>query len=350
MNILDPLPETRILSLLLTLQCNAECMHCGTNSSPRVKSRLDAAIARRLIHEAHALDYHLVAFTGGEATLYGPELFDLIKLSSDLGMATRLVTNAVWGTSTTRASEMTQRLKAAGLREINFSTGDQHVRFVKIENIGRATRAALDSGLTTAIMIEVVDGNAISKKTLTSDIRFSSFLSEQDIGAVTICESPWMALDESQLLNYPVGLTCTSENLSLRAGCDSVINTVTILSDGRMMACCGLGTQSIPELEVGHVSSDSLKAVRKRCEDDFLKRWIRAEGPERILAWAATKDSSIDWEGQYAHRCQACKRLYSDPRVRKVLEEKYEEKILDVLASEWLMTSFAPTFGGPLQI
>jgi pyruvate-formate lyase-activating enzyme len=350
MNILDPLPETRILSLLLTLQCNAECLHCGTNSNPRVKGRLDAAIARKLILEAHTLEYHLVAFTGGEATLYGPELFELIKLASDLGMPTRLVTNARWATSLARASEMTQLLKTAGLREINFSTGDQHMRFVKIENIGLATRAALDSDLTVAIMIEVVEGNSISKRTLTSDIRFTNLLSARDIDAVHFSESPWMSLDETHLLKYPVGLTTTSENLVLRTGCDSVINTTTILADGRIMACCGLGTQTIPELEVGHVLIDTLQSARKKCEDDFLKRWIRAEGPERILAWAAEKDSSILWEGQYAHRCQACKRMYSDPRVRKVLEEHYEEKILDVLATEWLMSSFKPIFDGDASV
>src|SRR5215813_11157497 len=107
MQILDVVPETRILSLLLTLQCNAQCMHCGTHSSPRVKGRLDPQIARRLIREARDLGYQLVAFTGGEATLYGPELLELIRLTTDLGMPARLVTNAVWATSASRALEMT---------------------------------------------------------------------------------------------------------------------------------------------------------------------------------------------------------------------------------------------------
>jgi hypothetical protein len=103
------------------------------------------------------------------------------------------------------------------------------------------------------------------------------------------------------------------------------------------MACCGLGTQAIPELEVGHLSTDSFSEVDRRISNDFLKRWIKVEGPERILAWAATKDASIDWEYKYAHRCQACKRLYSDERVRAAIQEFHEEKIADVLFEEWLL-------------
>jgi organic radical activating enzyme len=344
MQILDPIPDTRILSLLLTLQCTAECKHCGTQSSPRVKSRLNAEVARSLIRQAKVLDYHLIAFTGGEAMLYGPELFELIQLASTLGMPTRLVTNAFWASSRERAAETLAKLKVAGLKEINFSTGDQHMRFISIENIGRAVRASLDARLSVAVMIEVVDDNKISRQTLISNPLFSTYVTPEEIESLTFCESPWMSLDENELLKYPPGLTTNSQNLALRTGCDSVINTTTVLADGRIMACCGLGTQTIPELEVGNVNVDDIKTVRARSEGDFLKRWIRAEGPERILAWAAGKDASIQWENQYAHRCQACKRIYSDSRVRELIEHFYEEKVLDVLVTEWLMHGFVPSF------
>src|SRR4051794_27025787 len=68
--ILGPLPERRILALLLTLRCTAECAECGTQSSPRVRTRLPEDEAARLIDEAAADDYDAVAFTGGEPMLY----------------------------------------------------------------------------------------------------------------------------------------------------------------------------------------------------------------------------------------------------------------------------------------
>jgi hypothetical protein len=39
----------------------------------------------------------------------------------------------------------------------------------------------------------------------------------------------------------------------------------------------------------------------------------------------------------YAHRCQACLRLYKDPKVRDVIAQHHQEKIADVLVTEWLL-------------
>ncbi|GAB03694.1 hypothetical protein GOAMR_04_00110 [Gordonia amarae NBRC 15530] len=103
---------------------------------------------------------------------------------------------------------------------------------------------------------------------------------------------------------------------------------MTVLPDGKTMACCGLGTQSIDELNIGHVDVDDLATARTRAEADFLKRWIRDEGPERILQWTAARDETIIWENLYAHRCQACKRVYSDPKVESVLRDHYPKRSL----------------------
>jgi hypothetical protein len=58
------------------------------------------------------------------------------------------------------------------------------------------------------------------------------------------------------------------------------------------------------------------------------------------LAWAATHDSSIEWENLYSHRCQACLRIYQDPKVREVIREYHQEKIADVLLGEWLLYKY----------
>ena len=337
MNILDALPNDRILSLLLTLQCNAECAHCGTMSGPRVRSRLEADKARNAIVEAAHSGYRLVVFTGGEPLMYGPEIFNLIILAREQGLTTRIVTNGFWAATDQKALRLVKRLRDAGLSEINFSTGDQHVRFVPVEAVIRGARASLDVGLPVSIMIETVRGNALNAEALRENALFRDLLGDQRGKQINFCESPWMPLDENVLLDYPDGYLVNNDNVGAKNGCDSIINTTTVLADGRIMACCGLGTQTIPELEVGNIGRDTFADVDRRNSDDFLKRWIRVEGPEKILAWAAEQDHTIDWENMYAHRCQACKRLYSDPKVRDVILSKHEEKIGDVLLQEWLM-------------
>src|SRR5262249_36577895 len=136
---------------------------------------------------------------------------------------------------------------------------------------------------------------------------------------------------------YPPGMATTSQTLPLRTGCTSCLGTTTIQADGRIGACCGLGMRSIPELQIGHVATTTIAEADAEAEQDFLKRWIRLEGPERILAWAATHDPEIEWEGMYAHRCQACMRLYKDRRVRDVIAEHHEEKLADVVFGEWVL-------------
>jgi organic radical activating enzyme len=335
-NILDPVTEPKILSLLLTLQCTAECSHCGTGSSPRVKDRLSMEKARALIEEAASLSYNAVVFTGGEPTLYGKGLYELVALATKLKFPTRVVTNAHWAKNLTQARAQVQLFANSGLKEINYSTGDEHARFVPTENIVLAARAAMDVGLPTAIMIEVVHGNTITKEKLVASVLWHHYFSQNETASIRFCESPWMPLEE-MIFRYPEGLATNSHNIGSRSGCDSIINTTTVMGNGKIMACCGLGTLGIPELELSHVNKSSLAGVTALAEADFLKRWIRNEGPERILQWAATKNPEIKWENQYAHKCQACRRLYSDPLVKDVINSDYEEKIDDVLMSEWLI-------------
>jgi hypothetical protein len=151
-----------------------------------------------------------------------------------------------------------------------------------------------------------------------------------------------MPLSPEEAADYPDGATIDSSNLFGRGGCDSVLSTTTVQADGTIGACCGISLRLIPELQLGHVSEVSINQADQLAQRDFLKRWIRVDGPERILAWAATIDPEIRWEGLYSHRCQACLRLYSDARVRRVIREHYREKAADVLFAEWLLHAYTP--------
>jgi hypothetical protein len=126
-------------------------------------------------------------------------------------------------------------------------------------------------------------------------------------------------------------------NLAMHSGCTSYLGTTTIQANGQIGACCGLGMRQIPELQLGNVANTSIAEADSQAESDFLKRWIRVEGPEKILAWAADIDPQIEWEGMYAHRCQSCIRLYKDEKVRRVIREHHQEKLADVIFQEWLI-------------
>jgi len=300
------------------------------------------------IDQAAQRNYQVVVFTGGEPTLAGKNLLVAMQRAASHGLIVRVVTNAHWAVSDEHAGRRIASLMSAGLSEINFSTGDQHARFVLVENVIRATRAAVQVPLhAVAIMVETVRERRITKETVINHPDFKRILDDFPHAQVRVNESPWMPLSPSWIHGYPDGAAVNASNLSRRTGCDSVLATTTIEADGRMAACCGLGMRLIPELQIGHVSDTRLEDADKLAESDFLKHWIRLEGPERILAWASTHDPDIEWENLYAHRCQACLRLYKDPKVRKIIAEHYEEKIADCLFAEWLLYHDRPDIQEP---
>ena len=53
-------------------------------------------------------------------------------------------------------------------------------------------------------------------------------------------------------------------------------------ANGEIAACSGLGTRLVPTLMLGEFPRPTFAAGRTAA-DDFVKRWIRVEGPEGIL-------------------------------------------------------------------
>ena len=192
-------------------------------------------------------------------------------------------------------------------------------------------------GLRVAIMVEVVKERTTTKDTLEQHPDFQSVVSDFPPACIQIHESPWMPLAPSTVQQYPAGVSINRSNVSACHGCRSVLATTTVQADGRIAACCGLGMRLIPELQLGHIADTNLDEADRKASDDFLKQWIRVEGPERILAWAATHDNTIKWENMYGHQCQACLRLYTDPAVRNVIRAHHKEKLVDVLFADWLL-------------
>jgi organic radical activating enzyme len=334
--------NSKTLSVMLTYACTASCTNCGTSSHPLDKNRLDLGAALSGIDQAKALNFSNVVFTGGEPTLRWPDLLVAIRHANDLGLPTRLVTNAHWATSATRASALIEELVQSGLDEINFSTGDQHVRFVPIDRIAFATVAAIRSKMAVHVMIELTAERKISRNDVLGHPLILE-LPEDERRYIVATESPWMPLDPYDVESYPEGIAINSANLAKSLGCDSVLQTYVLQADGRIGSCCGLGMRHVPELSVGVAEGTSfLSDAITAAEEDFLKIWLRYKGAEKILAWAAQHDPEIVWENKYAHCCQACMRIYRDPRIQKVIREHYEEIVPEVIQLAWLNDHYIP--------
>lgn len=191
----------------------------------------------------------------GESILLsdGKNLIKSIERASPRGLFTRIVSNAYWANTDKGAEQVISEFVRAGLTEINFSTGDQHTRFVSIENVICATRAAVGGGLLVAIMVETVNERQITKEVLENHPKFKRIRQDFPHCWIRVDESPWMPLSPSVIRKYPDGMLTNSANLVTRTGCDNVLTTTTIEADGTIAACCGIGMRAIPELRLGNI-------------------------------------------------------------------------------------------------
>ncbi|MGI0134439.1 MAG: radical SAM protein, partial [Candidatus Micrarchaeaceae archaeon] len=332
----------RTLSIMPTYTCPAACKDCGTLSSPQDHNKISIETIKSAIDQARTLDFVNVVFTGGEPTLRWRDLLEGIRYASDAGFPTRVVTNAHWARTMERAQRVIDALVAAGLTEINFSTGDEHVRFIPVDNIYNAIESSFGTRMPIALMIELRRERKVTRSAFEAHERFRAF-SKEDLKRLKITESPWMPLDPLTAGDYSGGIAATRENVSTSLPCDNVMQTYVVEADGRVASCCGLGMRMIPELNIATVDEPQFlaKAI-ERAEDDFVKLMIRYWGPNRIVAWAAEKDPTILWEGMYAHHCQTCKRMYSDEKIKKIIREHYKEAMTDVVFTEYLYEIHIP--------
>ena len=83
--------EPKAIIWLLTSRCNLACCHCYTTRFPRT-GELDGEQALNVLAEAARAGVRHIGLTGEEVFLR-QDVIDLVRLASDFGMSTSVVTN-----------------------------------------------------------------------------------------------------------------------------------------------------------------------------------------------------------------------------------------------------------------
>lgn len=67
-------------------------------------------------------------------------------------------------------------------------------------------------------------------------------------------------------------------------GCEQTFTNLVITSHGRISECCGLTFEHIPEMKLGNIGGNNalIKAYDEQLKD-FLKVWIKVDGPTSII-------------------------------------------------------------------
>jgi len=322
------------LTILPTYRCTAACAQCCFESNPHVEGRIPIERILGYIDQA-ARDFptlKLVVFSGGECFLLRDDLDSAIARAASRNLATRCVTNGYWATSKRAARERIAPLYEAGLTELNFSTGDDHQKFVPFERIVWGATAAAEFGIHALV---VVEGRKEARFTMEDVLRnpeLSDFLTSSPARSrLDLLNNIWIPFQDDGPITQADEVYRTRERLERFQGCDNVLENMVITPHEQLASCCGLTFEHIAEMKLGDARVRSLRELYDGQLDDFIKVWLRVDGPEKIFAFATEKDPGIRFPDGATHPCQTCAGLFLNRRVRDVLQEHYLEKVPDVM-------------------
>lgn len=311
------------LVVIATYKCTASCKSCCFGCSPKKPLGTDIGKIRRFIDSGTGEfpSLKLAVFTGGECFLLGTGLDEIIAYAKSKGLYTRCVTNGFWAKSPAIATERLKALKNAGLTEINFSAGFAHQAFVPSEHVLNGAMAAAQLGMVALISVENDAERKNCGEMLAKHPLLLQFMKDQPEQAklVKIIDTVWVGDGASK-----------GGGKSKTKPCDTILDTLVLTPDFRLKSCCGLSVDSIPEMDMGAVEPGTLRARHTEQFDDFLKIWMKVDGPEGIIGYLKEKHPDVKTP-EFSHPCQACKFLYSSQKIRDLIREHFVGKSADVL-------------------
>lgn len=330
------------LSLQVTYQCNIECGHCGPYCGPHEKDWMTVDEIRDLIQQASELGALNVVFTGGEPTLLGRHLPELLRFIRDETAiaSSRIVTNGKWANTPERAEHYLKMWQDAGLVELNVSCGEYHQEFVPIEYVANAYRAATKLRYRTVLLAGefLKDGKgrvspadfvrAIGEPLMPLD-GMSPFIPEYrgiQCGKVMRFGRGIDAVPADAVVRYPES--------AHKSRCFDVLKAITAHPNGNLTACCGVMVRRESLLNIGNWREERLASILERAHDDRVLNWIRYVGLKDMRHWLQQKDSSLRFATEHTSICDMCAEVVYNPRCQELLLAEGHERDGHIVANK----------------
>ncbi len=321
----------RILSILTTRRCPAACDHCSVGAGPREIDAIPVERIHRLIDEATRIpSLERIGFSGGECFLLGRDLDELVGHASRLGFITRVITNGYWAVSPRVARDRVAAIRERGLDEMMLSTGSFHQRFVSVDRVIAAARAAAESGILTRISIEACD-----QSTFDDAVLFESLADLVASGSVHLSRDPWI-VDAGGRGLADLSHDAYLDDVGSRGlgRCAQVLDVISVTSDQKLIACCGFPSEQLPHLGIGSVSERTLDSVLDSSPNELLKMWLHVSGPAGVAAFVARYVPGYTLP-QSASICSACTRLQRDDRAMEIVG-RYGAEVASIVAEQFV--------------
>ncbi|HHZ24008.1 TPA: hypothetical protein HH296_16525 [Xanthomonas vasicola pv. zeae] len=250
------------------------------------------------------------------------ELVKSVAHAAALGLKTRIVSNGSWAKRIERAGTLCAELAKSGLGELNLSTGRDHQEFVPESSIINAAEAAIASGIDALITVETDTMQSNCYLSLRSSERIQELMKKPGFRLVNNYWMPFHADAPARKQEADLQL--------IRKGCEQVFDNLVVTPHDNLSACCGLTLEYIAEMRLGRNDGSNMKELFEAQADDFLKYWLRVDGPYAIIE-NVMGDAAPSYLDGVVHGCQACAILHKTPAIRSKLTEVYQSHIENVL-------------------
>jgi len=280
----------RKLAFGYSTRCNIRCEHCVAGEDLPAGRKMDHDRAKEIIVEMAQAGVGGISFSAGEPFLYFDQIVELVKLCSQLGIYTRIVTNSFWARTVASSDHLVSELKKNGLCQLRLSYSRWHQKNVDSNNVLNAARSCQKIGLSYFISF-VTD---FSKE----DDRYEQFL--RDHGLMFFPE-PVIYAGRAESFKRRRILTDYQQNC-----CDM---NPYLAPDLDMYACCDAGShfEETNFFYLGNLNDNTMEQLFTKSETDRLYNLIRTMGITNIASFAGMKAREII---TYS-KCELCRKLFN---------------------------------------
>ncbi|ADZ70542.1 radical SAM protein [Polymorphum gilvum] len=327
--------QPRQLTVLTTSQCTAACDHCSMNSAPDRRERLDFATIRDTIDALHdAQPLGVVIFAGGEPTLLGETLLDAIAHADGLGITTRIVTNASWAITPTKARAKITELRQAGLAELNISADDYHLPWIPFANVAHAWREAKGRGFSSVVIANCYGPNSLVTPDWIMEQLGERLPMRFDADGTPLGIPPPAADGTAYLMSNsylqmlgrahgridPADVIFPADPTELNGGCPWAVRSAALSPRGRLVACCGMEAEDNAVLDFGAVRDAGAQALVEKADRSAIMNAIALLGPAWVQDFVRRRRPDIAFRPRYATVCEICEDIVSRREVVEALK------------------------------
>ena len=280
----------RKLAFGYSTRCNIRCEHCVATDDIPASNKMNLDKAKETIVQMAQAGVGGISFSAGEPFLYINEIAEIVKLCSQIGIYTRIVTNSFWAKTTETSDLLVSELKENGLCQLRLSYSRWHQKNIDKNNVLNAARSCQKVGLNYFISF-VTD---FSKE----DDPYEQFLRDHGL---TFFPEPMIYAGRAESFKRRSILT------DYQANCCDMNPYLT--PDFDLYACCDAGShfQETNFFHLGNLNDNTMEQLFTKSETDQLYNLIRTMGITQIASYTGMKAREII---TYS-KCELCRKLFN---------------------------------------